>query len=69
MIFKLSYLDSNLPLTPGYLNPALNNSAQFNTSEDVRWNIRNVKLNFFLSFQKCVIFPFVYHRSLLFVSS
>ena len=28
MIFKLSYLDSNLPLTPGYLNPALNNSAQ-----------------------------------------
>ena len=30
MIFKLSYLDSNLPLTPGYLNPALNNSAQNN---------------------------------------
>jgi len=28
MIFKLSYLNSNLALTLGYLNPALNNSAQ-----------------------------------------
>ena len=28
MIFKLSCLNSNLPLTLGYLNPALNNSAQ-----------------------------------------
>ena len=28
MIFKLSYLNSNLELTLGYLNPALNNSAQ-----------------------------------------
>ena len=27
MLFKLSNLDSNLPLTLGYLNPALNNSA------------------------------------------
>ena len=27
MIFKLSYLNSNLALTLGYLNPALNNSA------------------------------------------
>ena len=27
MIFKLSYLNSNLPLTLGYLNPALNNSV------------------------------------------
>ena len=27
MIFMLSYLNSNLALTPGYLNPALNNSA------------------------------------------
>ena len=28
MIFKLSYLNSNLALTLGYLNRALNNSAQ-----------------------------------------
>ena len=28
MLFKLSNLNSNLALTPGYLNPALNNSAQ-----------------------------------------
>ena len=29
MLFKLSNLNSNLALTLGYLNPALNNSAQF----------------------------------------
>ena len=28
MLFKLSNLNSNLTLTLGYLNPALNNSAQ-----------------------------------------
>ena len=28
MLFKLSYLNSNLALTLGYLNPALKNSAQ-----------------------------------------
>ena len=28
MLFKLSYLNSNFALTPGYLNPALNNAAQ-----------------------------------------
>ena len=28
MLFKLSNLNSNLSLTVGYLNPALNNSAQ-----------------------------------------
>ena len=28
MLFKLSNLNSNLVLTLGYLNPALNNSAQ-----------------------------------------
>ena len=27
MLFKLSNLNSNLALTQGYLNPALNNSA------------------------------------------
>ena len=27
MLFKLSNLNSNLALTPGYLNPALNHSA------------------------------------------
>ena len=28
MLFKLSNLNSNFALTPGYLNPALNNWAQ-----------------------------------------
>ena len=28
MLFKLSNLNSNLTLTLGYLNPALNNSAE-----------------------------------------
>ena len=30
MLFKLSNLNSNLALTLGYLNPALNNSALSN---------------------------------------
>ena len=30
MLFKLSNLNSNLALTLGYLNPALNNLAQMN---------------------------------------
>ena len=30
MLFKLSNLNSNLALTLGYLNPALNNLAQIN---------------------------------------
>ena len=30
MLFKLLNLNSNLALTLGYLNPALNNSAQNN---------------------------------------
>ena len=38
------------------------------SSEDVCWNIRNVKLKFFLS-RNAFIFPYVYHRSLLFVCS
>ena len=33
MIFKLSYLNSNLALTLGYLNQALNNSAQVKTAK------------------------------------
>ena len=32
MLLKLSNLNSNLALTLGYLNPALNNSAQINLS-------------------------------------
>ena len=32
MLFKLSYLNSNLALTLGYLNPGLNNSALVITS-------------------------------------
>ena len=31
MLFKLSNLDSSLPLTLGFLNPALNNLAQMTT--------------------------------------
>ena len=33
MVFKLSNLNSNLALTLGYLNPALNNSAQFSEQD------------------------------------
>ena len=33
MLSKLSYLNSNLALTLGCLNPALNNSARFFTKE------------------------------------
>ena len=33
MLFKLSNLNSNLALTLGYLNPALNNSALYNIYE------------------------------------
>ena len=34
MLFKLSNLNSNLALTLGYLNPALNNSAQVSKLEE-----------------------------------
>ena len=36
MLFKLSNLNSNLVLTLGYLNPALNNSALFFKSHKVQ---------------------------------
>ena len=36
MLFKLSNLNSNLALTLGYLNPALNNSAQVFSSQEQR---------------------------------
>ena len=45
MLFKFSNLDSNLALTLGYLNPALNNSALSNKREvdgvlhTWRWNM------------------------------
>ena len=35
MLSKLSYLNSNIALTLGYLNPALNNSAQMFGSPDL----------------------------------
>ena len=35
MLFKLSNLNSNLALTLGYLNPALNNSALNRTVVDI----------------------------------
>ena len=36
MLFKLSNLNSNLALTLGYLNPALNNSAlEFTVISDI----------------------------------
>ena len=34
MLFKLSNLNSNLALTLGYLNPALNNSSQVAITHD-----------------------------------
>ena len=46
MLFKLSNLNSNLALTLGYLNPALNNSAQEFTQKTLShlpwWNTRIV---------------------------
>ena len=39
MLFKLSNLNSNLALTLGYLNPALNNSAQMSKKENIQCNI------------------------------
>ena len=36
MLFKLSNLNSNLPLTLGYFNPALNNSA-LNSNCGIVW--------------------------------
>ena len=39
MLSKLSYLNSNIALTLGYLNSALNNSALVAT-EEVQWKIR-----------------------------
>ena len=68
MIFKLSNMNSNLTLTQGYLNPALNNSAldekkktstkkskQTKTKEDVE---RKSKIVFilFLFFLQCFTF-------------
>ena len=34
MLFKVSNLNSNFALTLGYLNPALNNSAQLGLTRD-----------------------------------
>ena len=36
MLFKLSNLNSNLALTLGYLNPALNNSALMKNTTNFR---------------------------------
>ena len=38
MLFKLSNLNSNLALTLGYLNPALNNSALMKNTKNSREN-------------------------------
>ena len=42
---------------------------RFTTSEDVCWNIRNVKTKPFFDSRNAFIFPYVYHRGLVFVSS
>ena len=47
MLFKLSNLNSNLALTPGYLNPALNNSAQRHTHKKTSWKSQGEYLNQF----------------------
>ena len=41
MLFKLSYLNSNLALTLGYLNPALNNSALTKNTTNSRENVKD----------------------------
>ena len=45
MIFKLSYLNSNLTLTRDYLNPALNNSAQNYRKNDDKI-VRNLNISY-----------------------
>ena len=42
MLFKLSNLNSNLTLTLGYLNPALNNSARENNESLQFWGLKLV---------------------------
>ena len=44
MLFKLSNLNSNLALTLGYLNPALNNSAQVSTTQGENWYVFQFKI-------------------------
>jgi len=46
MLFKLSNLNSNLALTLGYLNPALNNSALFDHIQPTYDN--NPEFNYYL---------------------
>ena len=55
MLFKLSNLNSNLALTPGYVNPALNNSAQEVIELNFYCSATNVLLefNFFSIMEKC----------------
>ena len=52
MIFKLSYLNSNSALTLGYLNPALNNSAQFITPIREYGQVNIPHLYHYLSFSQ-----------------
>ena len=40
MLFKLSNLNSNLALTLGYLNPALNNSALMKNTKNSREKVQ-----------------------------
>ena len=48
MLFKVSNLNSNLALTLGYLNPALNNSPRFLafTTDTLKLGIERVELQF-----------------------
>ena len=49
MLFKVSNLNSNLALTLGYLNPASNNSAQYNNmypSTEMLIQVQKYKLQY-----------------------
>ena len=43
MLFKLSNLNSNLAVTLGYLNPALNNSAQMCRDFFLKGLVKSIK--------------------------
>ena len=50
MLFKLSFMNSNLALTLGYLNPALNNSAQETRDGVILWEFwSSVERGYFTS--------------------
>ena len=66
---KWSRMSSILSFISYTLSLNLCNYSTVYTSEDVCFNIRNVKFKFSFRSRNALIFPYVYHRSSLFVCS